>query len=96
MLDVDVSYMILRWLCKKDSNRTHHDSLVGTTIGAADALAILCPENRDKLYITNVYMPEHHYAIMRKRQTTCPAAMSALGLTRGVRRKSKLMVDSRR
>ena len=61
----DVNRIILTWLCKKDSNKTHQDSLEGTTIGAADALAILCPETCDKLYTTHAYIPKNHHAIMR-------------------------------
>lgn len=50
VLGLDINRRILMWLCKKDPNKTHHDSLAGTTIGAADALAIPCPETRQIIY----------------------------------------------
>ena len=65
VLGKDVNRMIQTWLCKKDLNKTHQDSLDGTTIGAADALAILCPETCDKLHITHAYTLEIHHVIVR-------------------------------
>ena len=66
VLGLDVNPMILDVaMQEEDCNKTHHDSLAGTTIGAADALAILCPETCDKLYITHAYILKNHHASLR-------------------------------